>query len=54
MNEKHKIEKMKNEGRITPEQAELLLHAVNESEQPNFCCMRSTNPSSADRRYWMI
>jgi LemA protein len=32
MNEKHKIEKMKNEGRITPEQAELLLHAVNESE----------------------
>jgi LemA protein len=33
MEDKHKIEKMKNEGRITPEQAELLLHAVNESEQ---------------------
>ena len=33
MDDKRKIEQMKNEGRITPEQAELLLHAVNESEQ---------------------
>jgi len=33
MDDKHKIEKMKNEGRITTEQAELLLHAVIESEQ---------------------
>jgi LemA protein len=33
MDDKQKIEKMKKEGRITPEQAELLLHAVNESEQ---------------------
>lgn len=33
MDDKHKIKKMQKEGRITPEQAELLLHAVNESEQ---------------------
>lgn len=33
MEDMQKIEKMKKEGRITHEQAELLLHAVNESEQ---------------------
>ena len=33
MDDKHKIEQMIKEGTITPEQAELLLHAVNESER---------------------
>jgi len=33
MDDKQKIEKMIKEGTITPEQAELLLHAVNESER---------------------
>ena len=33
MDDKHKIDQMKREGRITPDQAELLLRAINESEQ---------------------
>ena len=33
MDDKQKIEKMIKEGTITPEQAELLLHAVKESER---------------------
>ncbi|MGD8993227.1 MAG: hypothetical protein PVI00_17345, partial [Desulfobacterales bacterium] len=33
MDDKQKIKKMIKEGTITPEQAELLLHALNESER---------------------
>jgi hypothetical protein len=50
MDDKQKIEQMIKEGTISPEQAELLLHAVNESERRKQSVLKDIKAQKKSRK----